>query len=286
MRLRGLGRRFLQNAIDTKRPVRSALRWPMWLVACARGKPVMARFETGGLVMQLVPRLHAFGTTSIFIKRDYYEPELMAIGRLIRPGDVVLDIGGSYGIFALFMAHFVGPEGHVYTFEPGAFSYSQLVQNIARNPQGERITTYNAAATDKPATLKLFHIADSPVNFSMGGTAGATAEEVPAVRVDATLPPEDAARIAFIKIDVEGYELAALEGARGILEASHPMIMFEVSEDALARQGQTPADIYGFLAGFGYSFWVLDGKGGFRRTSGQPEGNIFAAIGNLPGSPA
>ncbi|MFM5953548.1 MAG: FkbM family methyltransferase [Novosphingobium sp.] len=280
MNLAAWRRRFWQNAIDPDRPLSSLARWPAWLLACAVGRPTVARFSTGGLKMQLVPRLHSFGSTSIFIKRDYYEPELLAVGRLIERGSVVLDIGGSFGIFALFMAHFTGPNGLVHSFEPGSFSHQQILANVALNAVGKRITVHRAAASDRPDRLRLFHVGNAPVTFSVGGGAGIEAEEVPAVRIADALAPEDAARVGFIKIDVEGYEIAALEGARPILEARHPPIMFEVSADALARQGQTPDDVFAYLGAYGYRFWVLEG-GRFRSQDAPCEGNIFAAVQDL-----
>lgn len=280
MNLAAWKRRFWQNAIDPQHPLASMARWPRWLLACAIKRPTVARFATGGLKMQLVPKLHSFGSTSIYIKRDYYEPELLGVGRLIQPGSVVLDIGGSFGIFALFMAHYAGPDGKVHSFEPGRFSFEQITANVALNRFENRITVHWVAASDKPAVLQLFHIGDAPVTFSVGGGAGIAAEEVPAVRVAEQIPAEDAAQVSFIKIDVEGYEIAALEGARPILEANHPAIMFEVSADALARQGQTPADVFAFLSSFGYRFWILE-KGRFVPQNGPCEGNVFAAIEDL-----
>lgn len=269
--------RFWQNAIDPQRPIASMARW---LLACAIKRPMVARFATGGLKMRLVPKLHSFGSTSIYIKRDHYEPELFAVGRLIQPGSVVLDIGGSFGIFALFMAHFSGAKGKVHSFEPGRFSFEQISANVALNGLGERIAVHRVAASDQPGILRLFHIGDAPVTFSVGGHEGVAAEEVPAVRVADQIPAEDAAQVSFIKIDVEGYEIAALEGARPILEASHPAIMFEVSTDALARQGQSPTDAFAYLASYGYRFWMLE-KGRFVPQEGPCEGNVFAAIEDL-----
>lgn len=280
MNLAAWRRRFWQNAIDPDRPIASLARWPAWLLACATRRPAVARFATGGLRMRLVPRLHSFGSTSIYIKRDSYEPELLAVGRLIAPGCVVLDIGGSFGIFALFMAHFAGPRGQVHSFEPGRFSFDQITANVALNGLQDRITIHRAAASDAPATLKLFHVGNAPVTFSVGGGEGLEAEEVPAVRVADAIPAADAARVGFIKIDVEGYEIAALEGARPILEARHPAIMFEVSADALARQGQTPADVFAYLAAYGYRFWILS-EGRFLAQAEPCEGNIFAAVEDL-----
>lgn len=100
------------------------------------------------------------------------------------------------------------------------------------------------------------------------------------MRVADLVPAEDAAKVSFIKIDVEGYEIAALEGARPIIEAAKPAIMFEASASALTQQGQTPLDVYTYLVSFGYRFWILEGTR-MVPVKGTPDGNIFAAIADL-----
>lgn len=271
-----------RSVIDGQAPLRSLSRWPVWLMHCGLGKPAVARFRTGNLRMRLAPKLMHFGSTSIYIRRDNYEPELLATQQLIRPGSVVLDIGGSFGIFSLFMAHFVTNEGAVHTFEPGHFSFSQLQANRALNPQLTNIHLHNMAAASKPGELRLAHLAGSPVNFSIVGSGAASVEHeaVMAARVDSIVPAADWPRVSFVKIDVEGFELDALEGARGIIEAAHPTIMFEVSASALARQGKTEADILDFLRSFGYAFFVLD-NGRFRVVDQAQGDNLFASIAPL-----
>jgi FkbM family methyltransferase len=231
--------------------------------------------------MRLIPRLTSFGSTSIYIKRDNYEPELLAIRKFISDGNIVIDIGGSFGIFSLFMSSFVGPNGKVYTFEPGNLSYTELSANIALNQRGSRIIAHNVAASDHAHTVRLYHIANSPVNFSIGLTEGVAKigveyENVYADRVDAIVPLNEQEFVRFIKIDVEGYEVTALEGARNIIERSRPVIMFEVSTSALARQGLTPRNVYNFLREFKYSFYMLNQKKCLVPAPDVVEGNIFA----------
>ena len=57
--------------------------------------------------------------------------------------------------------------------------------------------------------------------------------------------------------------------------------MFEVSEAALARQDMTTAEMFQYLATFGYSFWMLDANKVFVRTTKAQEGNVFASIRDL-----
>jgi FkbM family methyltransferase len=281
MKLASFRRQLFQSALDTDHLAATLLRWPKWLYCCATGFQPIARFETGGIRMKLVPRLTRFGTTSLFIRRDNYEPELPMIGKFIERGSIALDIGASYGVFSLFMAHAVGQNGRVYSFEPGAFSYEQLTRNISLNPAlAGVIKVFNVAAGDNRAVLKLYKIGGAPVTASMGGEDGVPYDEVPAERVADLVPREEHQRVSFIKIDVEGFERTALEGTRAILEASHPTIMFEVSAAALARQGLTPKDIYDFLSTFGYSFYRLNAQKELKPIDSYDEGNIFAVFGS------
>ena len=53
-------------------------------------------------------------------------------------------------------------------------------------------------------------------------------------------------------MDVEGAELAALQGAAGILTGSRPLLLVEMEEKNLAAAGASKAAIQSFLQGFGY----------------------------------
>ena len=271
-----------RSLVDGRHPVRSLARWPTWLLHCALKRPAIARFKTGSLRMELAPRLMHFGSTSIYIRRDNYEAELLATRRLIEPGSVVLDVGGSFGIFSLFMAHFTGPEGRVHTFEPGRFSHALLRRNAGLNPQLSQLTIHNIAAAAEPGELVLSHLGDSPVNFSISEVEGAETETVRAERVDAIVPRDEWDRVGFIKIDVEGFELEALKGMRAILEAAHPVIMFEVSHPALQRQGITAQTVYDWLADLGYRLFALD-DGQFVPISAAQGDNVFASVTDLAG---
>src|SRR5258708_21921970 len=182
------GRRFAHSTLDLDAPVVSLARWPSWLTACLIGRPVLTKFKTDGLRMFLTPKLHTFGSTSIYIRRDNYEPELKAISRFLRNGDVALDIGGSFGIFALLMSSYVGPTGKVYSFEPGQFSFAQLSANVRLNNRSDRIVLHNVAASNEKAAIRLAHLHDSPVNFSIGEIADVQGETLQDDRIDDIVP--------------------------------------------------------------------------------------------------
>ena len=68
--------------------------------------------------------------------------------------------------------------------------------------------------------------------------------------------------IGFIKIDVEGHELQALMGAKGLLEKNYPVIAFEQSEDTF---NQGTSNVIDFLKSIGYKkFYTMQRKQDWR----------------------
>ncbi|HYA66397.1 MAG TPA: FkbM family methyltransferase, partial [Burkholderiaceae bacterium] len=64
-----------------------------------------------------------------------FEPETVrCYKRLLKAGDVVLDIGANIGAHTLPMAKAVGPQGMVYAFEPTDFAFAKLMVNRSLNP--------------------------------------------------------------------------------------------------------------------------------------------------------
>ena len=78
--------------------------------------------------------------------------------------------------------------------------------------------------------------------------AGGSAREVDADTLDHQL--EQAGRIAFVKVDVEGHELAVFRGAERTLSAHRPTLLFECESRHLA--GRSPHEVFAFLKSLGY----------------------------------
>jgi FkbM family methyltransferase len=137
----------------------------------------------------------------------------------VTEGSVIYDVGGHVGFYSLLASVITGPGGNVFTFEPFESNLIFLKEHLRIN-EVENVTLYEAAVTDKPG--KAFF---APGIGSFDGRLSADGRiEVEAVALDALiqqgeLPPAD-----FIKMDIEGGEVAALAGARKLLEERHPTI--------------------------------------------------------------
>ena len=171
-------------------------------------------------------RLDCWGANIAYtvLKRQYY---FSRDGVVIAPeeGDVVLDLGACFGDTAVHFAHAVGPNGHVYAFDPLP-SHNQVIDlNIRQNGLEGRITAVPSAIGDAisdptPAVPGQSFDSVAAPGFSMlGGNPGFRVTTVDAYSEEQRLPSVD-----FIKMDIEGFELPALIGARSVIERHRPKL--------------------------------------------------------------
>jgi FkbM family methyltransferase len=141
------------------------------------------------------------------------------------PGDVVIDAGAYLGETAVRFALDVGPEGRVFSFDPSAFHAGIAQENARRNGLDNRIRIIAAglAETSNRGDLDTTHMPGeaTPVTADAGRRMRAE---------DAQVSLDDAVRWAridkvdYVKMDVEGSEIAALEGAHETILAHRPKL--------------------------------------------------------------
>jgi FkbM family methyltransferase len=188
----------------------------------------------------------AFGRGKIFVSPDaglrFYRRNLAAgdailfkmVGELVKPGDVVWDVGANVGLFAFAAANRAGPSGEVIAIEPDLWLVSLLRRSCAvlDRSRNAAVMVLPAAISDSGGLAKL-HIASRArsSNFleGVGSTqAGGTrsTEHVITVTLDWLLGQMSAPDV--LKIDVEGLEHKVLAGATEVLSKARPVIWCEV----------------------------------------------------------
>ena len=131
------------------------------------------------------------------------------------PGDIVLDCGAYTGNTSLYFSQKVGASGHVYGFEAARSTFGKY----GRNMRGvENITPIHAAVGNTTGTLRFFGD-DAGAYIAENGENG---EEVPAITLDEFYRSRNLNKVDFIKMDVEGAEHIALEGAANIIRQHRP----------------------------------------------------------------
>jgi FkbM family methyltransferase len=250
--------------------------WPLRAVALRWPDSVLAPVVIRGGIQPLMPPAPAFFVAELGPKRrvpllyseligtyvhlygpGYEEAEAAALRASVRPETVAIDAGAHAGLITTVLADAVGPDGRVWSIEPGAETAKRLRHAVELSGHAN-VEVIEAAASDEEGELRLSVGRDPALTQVVGEAAGRT---VPAVTLDAVWSARGEPEVSVVKIDVEGAELSVLRGAAQLLERWHPTLLLEANgereRDALLAileplgyEGTQPA---GFAA-FNYLF--------------------------------
>lgn len=215
------------------------------------------------VILRLVPRT----AVRLFGRIEARRPQsaLVLLNGLLRPGDVAVDVGAHRGVFTDRMARLVGSTGHVHAFEPNPDSWRVL---SAVKGGSANISLHRIGLSDQAGSATLFRPRPKGVRVDAMSSLSKHVDDaslafdpvdVRLERLDEALALE-ARRIALLKVDVEGHELAVFRGAEDVLHRSKPAILVEIEQ-----RHQTPdiRDTFGHLESRGYAGWFV-GPAGLR----------------------
>lgn len=142
-------------------------------------------------------------------------------------GETVIDGGGCWGDTALYFADRAG-SGKVFVFEPEKENLGVLRRNLARNPKlAQRIEIVESALWSSSGAQLNLTVAGPGTKVAQSA-AIVTADRVSSVALDDWRRDAAVPRIDFIKMDIEGAETAALEGAKETIRASAPKLAISI----------------------------------------------------------
>lgn len=211
--------------------------------------------------------------------------EFAFLVEFLRPGMTFVDAGANDGLYSLFASRLVGTQGKVIAIEPSSRELARLTSNIRLNRLAN-VTIVPVAVSDHRGTVGL-RVADfehaghnTLGDFSYPETSTEGIEDVAVEPLDDVIERLELEWIDVVKLDVEGAEHLALEGAERSLRVHRPIVLLELFDAALRKQGSTGEDVLSFLTNLGYESYVFDPDTG-RPKKGRPaiEGspNILAA---------
>ena len=177
---------------------------------------------------------------------------------LLKVGDVVLDVGSNIGFYSVLSAKLVGPTGKVLAFEPSRSIRERLNFNLELN-QLNNVEVVPQGAWHEPGQAVLNLVDGNRGSSSLGEISNSSSSEsVELSRLDEAVPEELIERIRLLKIDVEGSEWAALQGASGLLDrASNIAVICEVCPERLATLSGSVEELVDFMASRGFSARVI-----------------------------
>lgn len=195
-----------------------------------------------------VIRIDAQDTLRVLSGRPVDPAEMALLASHLSAGGVAVDIGANIGLYTLAMARRVGPHGHVFAFEPAPENFALLAQNIESNGYAAIVTASRTAIADRSGPGRL---ALDAHNSGMHRLAPDGTVEVETACLDDLLAGQ---RVDFVKIDIEGAEVAVLRGMRSII-AANPCIalLVEYNEAGLRAFRHSTDDLFAELEGFTFT---------------------------------
>jgi FkbM family methyltransferase len=183
----------------------------------------------------------------------------------VRAGDLVLDVGGHNGQYAVLFASLVSQSGKVITFEPDPNATATLRANLELNGFQDRVKIESLALFDENGEHVFFSKGADSMSSLVRSGLGANAFEpgvieyrVKTVRLDDLLKEQVLPAPAVIKIDTEGAEINILRGAQELLKRGGTTIVCELHPYAWEEFGTTYGELLRLVADCNRSIEYLD----------------------------
>ena len=160
-------------------------------------------------------------------------------------GKTVYDIGAHIGFDTLYFSHHVGHGGHVIAFEPNAINIERINMILSKNTElGKRVIVMNKAISNAAGTTDFFMSNVVEDGSSFGGfindahtvhekdsyekSRGFHQVTVDTTSIDELIASKKYSVPDIIKIDIEGAEYLAIEGATNLLKTHRPILLIEI----------------------------------------------------------
>jgi FkbM family methyltransferase len=198
-----------------------------------------------------------------------YEPDLTeAFLRLVRPGEVVVDIGMHLGYYTALFSLLVGETGQVHAFEPTPSTRQLAAKNVQHLGN---VHVHPAAVWSTETTLPFQDFGWQWMAFNsvrpprLAGAAPVSRMiEVHTISLDQFRRTTDR-KVSLVKIDAESAEQDILSGAIEFLDHDHPLVTLEVGDKPGLPSSRSLVD---FMSSRGYAAWEPT-SGGFVRHEPQ-----------------
>lgn len=181
------------------------------------------------------------------------------VKKIIKKGDIVIDIGSNIGYYTLIFAKLVGDTGKIYAFEPDQTNFSLLKKNVEINGY-QNVMLENKIVANSNSQMSLFLDKENLGAHSIIPHDDALQVKVDSVKLDDYLKGFNE-KINFIKMDIEGGEAEALKGMVTILQNSNELkIMSEFNPPLLKKFGLEHEEYIRTFQKFGFDVFHIDSK--------------------------
>ncbi|HEX4311210.1 MAG TPA: FkbM family methyltransferase [Acidobacteriaceae bacterium] len=172
---------------------------------------------------------------------------------VMTPQDLFVDVGANVGSYTVLACAVSGARG--YCFEPVPATYRRLLDNLAINNLASRVKAMNIGLASEDGELNFTDSENCTNHVIVAGESRANSIRVPVHSLDSILGGESP---SLIKIDVEGFEQAVLDGAEAVL--ANPLLHSVLMEfnGSGNRYGFDEESILRKMENYGFSTYAYD----------------------------
>jgi len=221
------------------------------LMICTSKGPKIVSTKYGFDIICMDP-FHDKGVEiSLFLYGTYEAGTLDIMKKCLRNGDIFIDVGANIGLMSIFASKIVGSKGLVYSFEPEPETFLILKKNIEINSV-RNIKIYNVGLGEKKGKSRIY---TNP--YAGRGSASlikpvnqnnSKSYEIQIETLDNFVLEHNVTNVRMLKIDVEGWELQVLKGAKNFLRSTNaPIICIEYSKLVNQPLNTHLPDIYNYI---------------------------------------
>lgn len=206
---------------------------------------------------------------------EYDIHEINLIKSVVGANDVVVDVGANIGYYTLLMAE---RARLVYAFEPDLTNFEILIKNIKLNGM-TNVTAYNFAVGPNHGTVPL-----NLCTFNSGMHRIYQSEWCKGDVVHVSMVPLNniVKHVDFIKMDIEGSEFGALQGAEDLIKNSRPIMLMEFHPPGIEEYGVNPVKQFNYIRNLGYRISLL-GIHGYEDVMDISVDDLIIETRNYPG---
>lgn len=230
--------------------------------------------------------IHPTNETSraLYISGTYEPNSLLLLKKYLRKNDVFLDIGANAGIYTLLASRCVGEKGKVISFEPSSREYLMLEENVQlnalQNVRCEKCAISNVSGVNFLNLAVDKHNGQNTLcdQFAYKGVNSNLKESVKVDTIDQYVKNHALNRIDFIKMDIEGAESLALQGAKQTFHLHRPLLLIEICRNIYKRNKKDLRLIHQFFQDYQYQVFSINDETGELYPNEKPDtwdDNIF-----------
>jgi FkbM family methyltransferase len=191
--------------------------------------------------------------------REAFESEREIIADILEntdSDDVFWDIGANVGVYTCFVSSNIPENRNIVAFEPHPEIRSYLMKNVSKNTPGSQIIPYGLTDTKQRQDLSEVGLA----GHTIADTGDHDTIKISLTTAQKIVEEQDVPRPTVVKMDIEGAELAALEGFGSLL--NHVRLLYcEVHPKRLSQMDASGDKVENFLMNAGFEVEGLGTRG-------------------------